>query len=122
MNGFAVVPCEEILYRAVTRRGWLDPDTNRVKADAFFRRADEESLSVFIASVCTPQECAATFNRCFGVYSLHTGKVRTLNLDVVQDEPQHAGIIGLPDPQERPLEAERLAGLLAKQARRITDE
>ncbi|MBI3469570.1 MAG: hypothetical protein HY000_41745 [Planctomycetes bacterium] len=49
--------------------------------------------------------------------SLHVGRLRDIGLDVVPDEPQHANITNLPYPQDDPVTAERLAGLIARQAR-----
>jgi hypothetical protein len=45
------------------------------------------------------------------------GRIRDLGLDVVPDSPDHAYITGLPLQDDDPLNAERLARLLAGQAR-----
>ncbi|MEH2362761.1 hypothetical protein [Nostoc sp.] len=50
---------------------------------------------------------------------MHVGRIRDLGLDVIQDSSDHANIIGLPDVNDDPVTAERLAGLLAKQSRII---
>jgi hypothetical protein len=42
--------------------------------------------------------------------------VRQIGLDVQQDSVNHANLLGLPYREDRLAEAERLAGLLAKQA------
>lgn len=116
---FEPLSCSAIVYRALLRKQWIDEDTGRVKADAYFLRKsrNEQGLSVRIASVCSPEQCAASFKNCYGVASLHVGRVRDLGLDVVPDSPSHANIIGLPYREDDPALAERLAGLLARQSR-----
>jgi len=93
-----------------------------VKADAFMRRAtDETGLSVQIAAETNIPEFVSSFSFCSGLASLHVGRVRTLDLDVVPDDRPHALITGLPAKDEDPLKAEYLAGELAKQCRRDVD-
>jgi hypothetical protein len=116
-NSYEPLPCEAIVYRALLRKQWIDEDTGRVKADAYFLRPNEPGLSVNLASVCSPEQCAAKFRKCYGVASLHVGRVRDLGLEVEQDSPDHANITGLPYRAEDPARAERLAGLLAKRSR-----
>lgn len=115
---------DEIVYRALLRKQWIDPDTHQVKADAFFLRVgrDNDGLSVFRAKCRTPEECASRFNTCFGVAEIQVASVRTLGLDVVhgdEDQPEHALIVGLPTTEDDRAKAERLASLLAKQARLV---
>jgi len=53
-------------------------------------------------------------------YYLHVGKVRDIGLDIVPDRPTHANIMGVPFREGEggnEAEAERLARLLAEQAR-----
>ncbi len=114
---FDPLPCSSIVYRALLRKRWIDLDTGRIKADAYFLRDSEQGLSVNIAETCSPEQCAKPFKNCFGVASLHVGRVRDLGLDVVRDSRTHANIIGLPHSTDNLAEAERLAGLLAKQSR-----
>jgi hypothetical protein len=114
---FEPLSCSSIIYRALLRKRWIDQDTGRVKADAYFLRDSEAGLSVNIAEVCSPEQCAKPFINCFGVASLHVGRVRDLGLDVVRDSQIHANITGLPHRADDVAEAERLAGLLAKQSR-----
>jgi hypothetical protein len=49
--------------------------TGVVEADAFYLRQNrnEIGLSVNIASVFTPEQCAARFQTCYGVASLVVG-------------------------------------------------
>ncbi len=80
---------------------------------------DSDGLSVGIASKHPISEFIEGFNTCYGVFTLHVGRVRELDLDIVPDSPQHANIVGVPFPSENAALAERLAGKLAKQARAI---
>lgn len=119
--GFGSLPCNAIVYRALLKKQWINEDTGRVKADAYFLREKEKStgLSVNIAKTCSHQQCVEGFRKCFGVTSLHVGHIRDIGLDVVQDTSAHANIIKLPYVEDNRVETERLAGLLAKQSRII---
>lgn len=110
--------CSEIVYRALLRKRWINEDTFRVKADAYFLREQEKhtGLSVSIARTCSPQQCAKKFRECFGVASLQVGHIRDIGLDVVPDALTHANIVGLPYREDDPDRAERFAGLLAKRS------
>ncbi|MEG3957270.1 hypothetical protein [Microcoleus sp. herbarium2] len=69
-----------------------------------------------IASVCSPEQCAAKFNNCYGVASLQVGQIRELGLDAVPDSASHAQIVGLPQVKDDRNRAERLADLLAQRS------
>lgn len=116
---FEPLASSEIVYRAILRQQWIDEDTGKLKADAYFLRTNEPGISVNIASVCTPQQCAQRFRKCYGIASLEIGLIREIGLDVEQDSSNHANIIGLPHKEDNLVEAERLAGLLAKRSRII---
>ena len=116
MRQFDLLSDHAIVYRALLRKQWIDEDTGRVKADAYFLRLNEHGLSVNLASVCSPKQCAELFCKCCGVASLEVGGVRKVGLDVEQDSVNHANILGLPYREDDLAEAERLAGLLAKQS------
>lgn len=117
MRPFNPLPDDATVYRALLRKQWIDEDTGRVKADAYFLRANEPGLSVNPASACTPKQCAAMFRKCHGVASLEVGGIREIGLEVEQDKVNHANIVGLPYRDDDLAEAERLAGLLARQSR-----
>jgi len=104
------------VYRVILRKKWINEETNWVKADAYFLRATEIGLSVYLASECSPEHCAGLFNKCYGVASLEVRFVREIGLDVEQDSTDHANIVGLPYRENNLLQAERLAGLLAKRS------
>jgi hypothetical protein len=111
------LPCCRIVYRAMARKNWTDRVANRVLPAAYIRRpppADEDGLSVDVSSAAS---CATALSKCFGVASLHTGRVRDVGLDVVVDHAPHANIVGLPRPEVDRDRAERFASLLAKQSR-----
>lgn len=111
------LPCSAVVYRAMSRKDWIDQTAHRVLPGAFFRRppaADGSGLSVDVES---PSSCHKSLNKCHGVVSLHVGRVRNLRLEVVVDESPHANITGVPRQQDDRDEAEHLASELAKQAR-----
>jgi hypothetical protein len=116
MRQFEPLPENAIAYRSMLRKQWIDEDTGRVKADAYFLRANEPGLSVNLASTCSPQQCAEMFRKCYGVASLQVGDVREIGLDIEQDSVNHANVVGLPYREDDLAEAERLAGLLAKRS------
>ncbi|WP_334941417.1 hypothetical protein [Nostoc sp.] len=116
MSQFEPLRFDAVVYRALLRKQWIDEDTNRVKADAYFLRASEPGLSVNLASVCSPEQCAGLFRKCYGIASLEVGRIREIGLDVEQDLVNHANIVGLPDREDNLALAERLAGLLAKRS------
>jgi hypothetical protein len=116
------LPCSAIVYRAMARRGWIDSVQHEILAAAFMRREppqDELGLSVDIES---PASCRTRLRKCYGVVSLHVGRVRYVDLDVIPDEPPHANIVGLPRGSEDRAKAEKLAGELVKQARIVPEE
>jgi hypothetical protein len=109
--------CEQIVFRALTRRGWVDPMSKRILPAAFFRRPspkDDDGLSVDTKSA---ESSISQFNTCFGAASLHVGRIRNLNLDVLPDSADHANIVGVPRQAEDAAQAEWFASQLAKQAR-----
>jgi hypothetical protein len=116
MKQFDTLDQDAIVYRSLLRKQWIDEDTHRVKADAYFLRPMESGLSVNLASATTPAQCARFFRNCYGVVSLEVGQVRQIGLEIEQDSDNHANIIGLPHREDDLAEAERLAGLLAKRS------
>ena len=125
------IPCSTILYRAILRRAWFDPDDPAsVKADAFFRRRpeekggvrnpkDEDGLSLFKALHIDPEACMAEFSRCYGIVSLHAGTLMDLGLELVDDNQDTRKVLVCNLPFENPNDAlaEKLAGDVAKSAR-----
>ena len=108
--------CSAIVYRAMSRKGWIDRETHCILPAAFIRRPppkDETGLSVNIQS---SRSCHETLRDCHGVASLHVGRVRDLRLNIVVDASPHADITGLPRKDDDRTEAEHLASLLARQS------
>lgn len=66
-----------IFYRALLRRQWID-EANLVLPTTYLLRTNEAGLSVTIASVRSPEQCAAKFKNCYGVASLQVGQIREL--------------------------------------------
>jgi hypothetical protein len=112
---FDSLPDSAIVYRALLRRQWID-EANLVVFSAYLLRPNDRGLSVTIASVCSPEQCAAKFNNCFGVASLQVGQIRELGLDAVPDSASQAEIVGLPQVKDDRDKAERLADLLAQRS------
>jgi len=112
--------CQDIVLRAVLRSAYIDRENNRVRSDAFMLRPlpkDEDGLSVSFD--CEPAQSASQFKKCYGVASLHVGRIRDLGLDVVPDDVTHANVTGLLRSDDNPAEAEHFASQLAKQARLV---
>jgi len=123
------------VYRAILRGGWLDPDRKtpqRIKTEAVFRREprivkgvrdrrDEDGLSVSIASMTTPRECAQKFRECFGIASLHVGRLRDLGVQVEPDPDDETKALLVNLPYENPEEAdmEKFASDVADSARLV---
>lgn len=116
------LPCSHIVYRAMSRKDWIDPETNSVLPGAFFRRPPPKDLDGVSLDTTSPKSCASTLKKCHGVASLHVGRLRDLGLDVVPGAGSHAAIAGLPDPQADTAMAERLASQLARQARVVASK
>jgi hypothetical protein len=121
MRQFDPLSDNAIVYRALLRKQWINEDTGRVKAEAYFLRVNERGLSVNLANVCSPKQCAELFRKCYGIASLEVRGVREVGLDVEQDSVKHANVVGLPYREDDLAEAERLAGLLARQSQIVWD-
>jgi hypothetical protein len=114
--------CKTIVFRAMTRKKWVDPITSRILPAAFVRRPapqDEDGLSIDVQS---PQSCVSGLKSHFGVGSLHVGRIRDLGLDITVDDAPHAVITGVPRESDDQARAEWFASQLAKLARYIAPE
>jgi hypothetical protein len=80
MKQIEPLPEDAIVYRSLLRKQWINEDTGRVKADAYFLRANETGLSVNLASTSSPQQCAEMFSKCYGVTHFEVGDVREVSL------------------------------------------
>ncbi|MEG4303152.1 hypothetical protein [Microcoleus sp. D3_18a_C4] len=115
---FEPLPKRAIVYRALLRKPWINEDTGLVESEAYYLRKNknEQGISVNIASVCSPEECAARFRTCYGVARLEVGGIRELGLDVIPDAISHAEIADPPYAEDDPEMADLLADLLAQQS------
>ena len=115
------VECTEIVYRAILKKSFIDKETEEVSIEAYFLRPDDQGLSVSLASKCSVEHVVSSFNKCFGVATLHVGHVKALGLEVLHAPPpdEHALIVNVPHLTNDRTEAERFAGLLARQSRVI---
>src|ERR1700674_4646126 len=111
-------PCNTIMYRAIRRKEWFDPDADRVMAEAFMRRrpyarqdgtpdpGDDDGLSAFDASRIDLQACIEDHRRCFGVATLHLGTLRDQGLTVIRDPADDRKLLITDMPLENPGSAE----------------
>jgi hypothetical protein len=115
---FQPLPNSESVYRALLRKQWINEDTGLVESEAYYLRKDknERGLSVSIASVFTPEQCAARFKKCYGVARLEVASIRELGLDVIPDSISHAEISGLPYAEDDAEQADFFADSLAQQS------
>lgn len=106
------------VYRSLRKKTWIHEDTGQLKADAYVRRrgADDDGLSVNVVGLISLAGAIHVLNKCHGVFSLGVSDIRSLGLNVIPDRLPHALIVGIPFEDDNPLEAERLAGQLAKQS------
>lgn len=116
----STLECSTIVFRTVTRARDIGPD-ERPLANAFMLRPlprDENGLSVDY-NVDVPDGCAPDLDPKSkkGIFSLHVGRVRDDELDVVPDTETHANIVGLARPDEDPERAEQQAVALVAMCR-----
>jgi hypothetical protein len=124
-----LLPCNEIVLRAVLKAGWLD-ESGKLRPDAYIRdpRRDGDGLSVSIGSQTNIEDWLGGFKKSWGADSLHSGRILDLGLYVGQtadDVHEGAGpavIAGLPSQDEDPARAESLASALAEMSRRLDRE
>lgn len=132
-----VLSCSCIIHRAASNSPHRDKVTGKILRLAFLRRGPKDdgtlrdtaglSVNLFPEETLLPEQIVekikSSMNRCYAVASLHTGLVRDIDsdpkLDVIRDRIDHANIEGLPAFGENDAEAERLATILADQARTI---
>ncbi len=107
-----VLECTIIVFRVLRNKQQEDEFS-----EAFLLRDDERESGLSVFWDCTHDEAREEFKKTYGVLSLHVGRIRTLSLDVIADEPKHANVTGVPHKEDNPKEAERLASLLAQQSR-----
>jgi hypothetical protein len=121
-----LLPCGEIVLRAVLKGRWLD-SSGKLLPDAYIRdpKKDVDGLSVAIQSESSVEAWLTTFRKSFGADSLHCGRIVDLGLQVGQTEEDvqqaagHSVIVGVPYQDDDPGRAESLASALAEISRRV---
>jgi hypothetical protein len=110
---------DTILYRAITKKTWLDPDTKKISEDAFFLRflPKKDRFEVGLSCDLIPENCYQYLNKCFGIIVLSVGEIRELGLEVDNDHDTHVNIINLPHPELQEQESVDLAVKLAQKAK-----
>jgi hypothetical protein len=78
---------------------------------------DEDGLSLCLAAEIQPRTLVESFGRCFGVVSLHLGRLFDLGLEVVTDPLDDKKVLVKNLPFERDPDGEKLAGDVAKLSR-----
>jgi hypothetical protein len=112
------LPCATIVLRSIRNSGCLNLEAQIVLTGAFMRRPkprDEAGLSVDLG--CTPDESFNKPRKCYGVVSLHVGRIRDLGLNVIPNRVDHGNIVGTPYKEDDEVRAEWFASRLAEQAR-----
>ncbi len=110
------IECDTLVFRAI-RTGWIKEDA--ITSAAFILRIFQDSSCETGLSVGNNVENGiGTLTKIKLVGSLHVGRIRTLNLEVIPDHEGavHAEITGLPHPDDALL-AERMATALLNQTR-----
>jgi hypothetical protein len=115
------LPCATIVFRSVFP---AQLEGGEVGLTAFHLPGrDEGELSTWLNS----DAAWSRLSRVRRVLSLHVGRIRTLELEVVDDplDPEHALILNLPPPHvsdEAFQEANRIAGLLLDISRAVEQQ
>lgn len=114
---------ETILYRAITRKRWIDPDTKAVDAEAFQLRflQKKEKYETGLSAALKPEDTYNRLKTCYGVICFTVGDLRELGLDAIQDKFDHVSIINVPNPETNEKEALDLAVKLARKAKLYLD-
>ena len=108
---------DTVLYRAIRKKGWIDPDTREVDAEAFLLRPQERGLSANL----TPESTYRRLKKCYGVICFSVADLRHLGLNALQDSEFHVTIVNLPDPQQDRKAALDLAIQLARKSQLYLD-
>ncbi len=105
------LPDSQIVHRAYRNDSDKDVRAGKPKAKVFYRRASEAGLSVGLSI-----NAALSRVRAAGRCELLTWAVRQCvpPIDVVQDEPEHANILGVPLMEEDAQSALAIARYLVR--------
>lgn len=83
------------VYRAISQNGWVSPETNNVKYNAFMLRLDREPQETKISVLISPEKPPKLNLTIRGFIEIQVKDIRALGLDVVQDSRYHFSIIGI---------------------------
>ena len=105
------------LYRAIRKKGWIDPDTKEIDPEVFLLRPGERGLSANL----TPESTYDRLKKCYGVVSFSVADLKSLGLSLIQDSKFHVTILNLPDSQQNRKQALDLAIQLANKSQLYLD-
>ncbi|HAN73072.1 MAG TPA: hypothetical protein DCQ51_12885 [Planktothrix sp. UBA8407] len=111
---------DTILYRAITKKKWIDPD-KAVDAEAFILRIKRGNYEEALSAALEPEQSYNRLSKCWGVIRFTVRDVRELGLDAIQDKPDHVSIINVPNPETHEKEATDIGTKLAKKSRLFLD-
>ncbi|MGL5133772.1 MAG: hypothetical protein ACRC78_14700 [Planktothrix sp.] len=112
---------DTILYRAITKKVWINPNTKAVDAEAFILRIKRGNYEEALSAALEPEQSYNRLSKCWGVICFTVRDVRELGLDAIQDKPDHVSIINVPNPETHEKEATDIGTKLAKKSRLFLD-
>lgn len=112
---------DTILYRAITKKVWINPNTKAVDAEAFILRIKRGNYEEALSAALEPEQSYNRLSKCWGVIRFTVRDVRELGLDAIQDKPDHVSIINVPNPETHEKEATDIGTKLAKKSRLFLD-
>ncbi|CAD5942635.1 MULTISPECIES: hypothetical protein [Planktothrix] len=112
---------DTILYRAITKKDWINPDPKTVHAKAFILQIKRGNYEEALSAALEPEQSYNRLSKCWGVICFTVRDVREWGLDAIQDKPDHVSIINVPNPETHGKEAKYIASKLAKKSRLFLD-
>ncbi|WP_017296100.1 hypothetical protein [Geminocystis herdmanii] len=108
---------DTLLYRAITKKQWLDRD-REINEKAFTLRflKTKQRWEKGLSCDLIEKKSYQYINECFGIIKLSVKDIRDLGLEVDNDHDTHVNIINLPDPDLQKQESKDIAIKLAKKA------
>jgi hypothetical protein len=117
------------LYRAITKRAWLDAETKLIQPAAFRLRLKENTESGYELGLSMDLDENLCYQKiddqgsyrlrlspCFGVLKLSVGMIRQLGLEVDNDHDSYVNVIGFPHPDQEKLKYFDLLDKLSQKA------
>lgn len=114
---------DTLLYRAITKKGWVNPDTREIQAAAFILRFRKSTQNYEKGLSCDlrPEKSYQYLSKCFGILQISVGEIRELGLEVDNDHDSHVNIINLPHPELNEQKYKDIAAQLARKAKLYLD-